>query len=174
MTGPGRLAAAAVISLLLPSAAFAVITFEQLDEDLFIVSHRVKGPGSRGQAMSLVYEKAASLCIAAGYSYFRIFDQESAASQRYQMANASVRVQFFWDDGAERIGCEDNASLDYIAEATDKLARAGYVRPERQTVPASPAGSSENGPRFGSCTLEQVAAMARAGLSDEQIRAACP
>lgn len=157
----------------LPRPALAVITFTQLNDDTFVVSHRVKGFGNRGQAMRLVYEKAASLCVAAGYSHFKLLDQESTASGYYEAANASVRVQFFWEDGDERMGCEENASSTYVGEARTKLASDGYVVPHR-TATAEATSPDQAHACPASCTLEQIAAMARAGLLDEQIRAACP
>ena len=38
---------------------------------------------------------------------------------------------------------------------------------------AAPADAGTDGTPLGSCTIEQIAAMARAGLPDEKIRAAC-
>ncbi len=121
---------AVAVCLVAPQAAWAVITFDQLDDDIFVVSHRIKVIGSRGKAMRMVYEKAASLCIAAGYSHFRILDQESEAIQEDDAANASVRVRFFFADGDERAECEAKASPEYIGQARDKLTRMGYRPPD--------------------------------------------
>jgi hypothetical protein len=160
-----------LLLLLASSAAFAVITFTQLDDDIFVISHRIKVVGSRGRAMKLVYEKAASLCVAAGYAHFAILDQESAAAQEYEAANASVRVQFYDEDAEGRMGCEQNASAEYVAQAHEKLARQGYRRPEPAPEAERPS-STKQGTR--SCTVDQITAMVKAGLSDEQIKAACP
>ena len=161
--------------LLVSQAAVAVITFTQLDDDVFVVSHRVKGIGLRGKAMKLVYMKTASLCVAAGFSHMKILEQESETGQSDDSANASIRAQFFFEDAQERVGCERNADPEYIRQARDKLAKEGYRPPERQTPAAeAPEPAAMGAPlEDGSCTLEQVAAMARAGLTDEQIRAAC-
>ncbi len=159
--------------LALSGAASATITFTQLDDDVFTVSHRVKGFGSRGKATKLVYEKAASLCVAAGYSHYSILDQESQASQEYESANATVRVKFFFADGDDRIGCHPGANPEYVEEAGEKLAKQGYVRAEPSAAAAPPAAGNQAGMCGGECSLEQIAAMARAGLTDEQIRAAC-
>ena len=59
------------VLLLASQAAMATITFTQLDDDVFSVSHRVKIIGSRSKATKMVYTKAASLCIAAGFSHYR-------------------------------------------------------------------------------------------------------
>lgn len=125
-----------IAALIAPQLAGAVITFDRLDDDMFIVSHRVKVKfwTSRGQAQRLVYEKVASLCVAAGYTHFKILHQESEASQHYHFdddygqraANASVRVQFFLEDAEERIECGRNASEKYVQQAAGKLARGGY------------------------------------------------
>lgn len=154
----------------------AVITFTQLDDDVFVVSHRVKVLGLRGKAMKLVYTKTASLCIAAGFSHMRIIEQESETGQADDSANASIRAQYYFEDGEDRVGCERNAEREYINQASDKLARQGYQPPDREAMMAKAsesAGSGATSLQDGPCSLEQVAAMARAGLSDEQIRSAC-
>lgn len=156
-------------ALVLPQTALAVISFTQLDQDMFVISHRVKIIGSRGKAQKVVFKKAASLCIAADYSYFKILDQESNAGQRYEVANASVRVQLFQDDGEGRIECERNADEDYTEQARTKLAKIGYEPP-----PEKPAPPAEDEGVVRTCTVEQVSVMVKAGLSDEQIKAACP
>ncbi len=171
-----RTAIVAVIALLLlPQAALAVITFTQLDDDVFIVSHRVKVIGLRGKAQKLVYTKTASLCIAAGFSHMKVLHQESETGQADDSANASIRAQFYFEDGDERVGCERNAEQEYISQARDKLAKKGYQPPDPEAVRAEAAQSASVSTQLGdsSCTLEQIAAMARSGLSDEQIRAAC-
>ena len=154
-----------VLALLLPQTASAVVSFTQLDDDVFVVSHRVKIIGSRGKAQKMVYRKAASLCVAAGYSYFEILHQESEAEQLDDDANASARVQFFRGDGEGRIGCEQNADEKYVGQSTVKLAKIGYQPPPES------AGSQA---AAKSCTVEQISAMVKAGFSDEQIKAACP
>ncbi len=161
-----------ILALVIPPAALAVITFTQLDDDIFVVSHRVKLIGSRGRAQKLVYEKAASVCVAAGYSYFRILDQESNASQQYESANASVRVQFFFDDDEGRIGCDKNASYEYVEQARAKLAKRGYQPPGKPVAEEAVADGSGQGTR--TCTVEQITTMVKAGFSNEQIKAACP
>ena len=161
---------------LLPTLAHATITFRQMDDDIFVVSHRVKIIGSRGQAMDLAYTKAAFLCIAAGFTHYTILQQESEASQRDDSANASVRVQFFPSDGEGRIDCARDADPKYIEQAGEKLAKQGYTPPD-PAMPkaggAAEANAEADGLRDHKCSLEQIAAMARAGLADEQIRAAC-
>lgn len=166
---PGALA---ILGLLLAaSSAHAVITFNQLDDDVFVVSHRVKGFGSRGKANRLVYEKAASLCLAAGFTHYKVLHQESNAVQEEESANATIRVQFYFQDGEDRLACEATADPEYVEEAREKLLATGYRWPEPPAPTAAPRGG---GTGLGSCTLEQIAAMARSGLSDDQIRAACP
>ncbi len=158
-----------VLALLLPQTASAVVSFTQLDDDVFVISHRVKIIGSRGKAQKMVYRKAASLCVAAEYSYFTILHQESEADQWDDDANASARVQFFRDDGEGRIGCEKNADEKYVGQSMAKLAKIGYQPPPEETGPP-PGGQAAT----KSCTVEQISAMVKAGFSDEQIKAACP
>ena len=166
-----------VALLLMASSAQAVITFTQLDDDVFVVSHRVKVIGLRGKAMKLVYTKTASLCVAAGFSHMKILHQESETGQSDDSANASIRAQFFLADGEERVGCERNSDPDYIAQASSKLAKDGYRPPDPMSVRDADVveqrGAGASGPEGSSCDIPQIAAMARAGLSDEQIQAAC-
>ena len=117
----------------------------------------------------MVYRKAASLCVAAGYSYFKILHQESEADQLDDDANASARVQFFRDDGEGRIDCERNADAQYVDQSTAKLAKIGYQPPPEGSAPS---GNGRAAAR--SCTVEQISAMVKAGFSDDQIKAACP
>lgn len=163
-------------ALLLPSTALGTISFTQIDDDVFTVSHRVKVIGSRGKATKMVYTKAASLCEAAGFSFYRVMKQESEASQKDDAANASLRVRFYFDDADDRLSCHRSADPQYVQEARAKLQKRGYVAPEAppQTLEPSPQGAdSEAPPGTGICSIEQIAAMARAGVSDAQIRAAC-
>lgn len=161
------------VALAIPHSALAVITFTQLDQDTFVVSHRVKIIGSRGKAQKMVYIKASSLCLAAEYSHFKILDQESNASQQYESANASIRVQFFHEDGEGRIDCENQAEAEYIEQALNKLDKIGYVpEPPPEPGEAPAAAAAEGGTK--TCTVDQITAMVRAGLTDEQIKAACP
>lgn len=166
---------ALVALLLVPQAAMAVITFTQLDDDVFVVSHRVKVYGLRAKAMKLVYTKTASLCVATEFSYMRILGQESETGQADDSANASIRAQFYFEDGEDRVGCERNSDPEYVQQARSKLAKQGYQPPDREAMRAKAAESASGATALGnsSCTLEQIAAMARSGLTDEQIRSAC-
>ncbi len=157
----------AALLLAMPQIAGAVVTFQQLDGNTFTVSHKVKWIGSRGQAMDLVYEKAASLCIAAGYTHMKIQDQESTSSGYYQSANATLTVKFFLETGEGRVDCDHKASDEYIQQAKKKLKKKGYEGP----IAVSDDGDETE--QENQCTVEQIAAMVKAGLSDEQIKAAC-
>ena len=169
---------ASALLVLAVAPADAVITFTQLDHNTFTVSHRVKGLGGRGKAMELVYTKAASLCVAAGYTHYQVLDQESQASQQYEAANATLTLKFFLDGAADRVSCHPGSDPEYVEEARAKLQSMAYNPPE--LGPLDEVGSSADGKKTYSdapcpqgCTIEQIAAMARAGLSDEKIRAAC-
>ena len=127
--------------------------------------------------MKMVYTKAASLCVAAGYTHLKILEQESQAGQQYESANASIRVKLFLDGGEDRLDCEKNANPEHIKEARNKLARVGYRPPDPEKIQAMEAteGREESaGTPTGSCTIEQIVAMVKAGLTVEQIKAACP
>ena len=169
--------AGVAVLLATPQAAFATITFTQLDDDVFTISHRVKLLGSRAKATRMVYTKAASLCIAAGFTHYLVLHQESEAAQEDDSANATVRVKYFQSDADNRTGCEKGADPTYVAEARQKLQARGYTAPPAGgsggTLASQPAGAAGDCTPAGTCSLEQIAAMARAGLTDEQIRAAC-
>lgn len=160
-----RIAWAAILILIVPQVTLATITFHQLDESTFTISHKVKWIGGRATAMNNVYEKSSSLCIAAGYSHLVLVEQES--SMMWGGANATVTVQFFLEDGEGRVSCEANASEEYIVQAKKKLDKRGYKGvPPARTLDKSE--SSEN-----HCTIEQITAMTKAGMTDNQIKAAC-
>jgi hypothetical protein len=156
-----------LVILAISTAASATMTFEQLDANTFSVSHKVKWIGGRGQAMELVYEKAASLCIAAGYTHLELFGQESNASGYYQSANATLTVRFFQEAGKDRIACDQKATDEYVEQAKTKLKKRGYEGPVAVEEPAD-SQEPEN-----ECTIEQIAAMVKAGMTEAQIKAAC-
>lgn len=169
------LVAVCLLALAAPHVGHAVITFTQLADNIFVVSHRVKFLGSRGQAMKLAYTKAASLCVAAGYSHMEIVDQESEAAQEDDAANASVRVKYSMSPGEDRLDCSMNAEHEYVGQAGAKLLAQGYRPPDREAMAAAaPSSADEGGTPTGSCSIEQIVAMVKAGLEVEQIKAACP
>ena len=179
---PGKtLSAIALLLLLAPTASHAVITFTQLSEDTFVVSHRIKVIGSRAKAMKLVHTKAASLCVAAGYSHLEVLDTESQAGNQYEDANASVTVRLHHEAGEGRLDCETNADPEYVQQASEKLAKRGYEQPvsaeqaeavEPEVQEAEKATMNEAAE--GECSIDQIVKMVEAGLSTAQIEAACP
>lgn len=164
------LVALCLLALAAPQVSHAVITFSQLAENIFIVSHRVKFIGSRTQATKLVYTKAASLCVAAGYSQMEIQEQESEANQTDDAANATLRVKYFMGPGEDRLDCEKNADHEYIGQAGAKLLAMGYRPPDPKEMAAPEPGGTST----GTCSIEQIVAMVHAGLKVDQIKAACP
>lgn len=156
-----------VLVLGVASGSFATLTFQQLDDNTFSISHKVKWIGGRGQALDLVYEKAASLCVAAGYTHFELVGQASNAAGFFQDANATLTVAFFQRDGKDRIECEMKATDKYVAQASKKLDKRGYKGPTKV------ADSDETHAGENQCSVEQITAMVQAGLSGEQIEAAC-
>ena len=162
-----RVVVAVLAVLSFSIVANATMTLQQLDENTFSVSHKVKCIGGRGQAMELVYEKAASLCIAAGYSYMELFGQESNAPGYYRSANATLTVKFFHLEGRERIACRPKATDEYIKQAKNKLKKKGYEGPRAVDEPVETKSADQE------CSIEQIAAMATAGMTEDQIKAAC-
>jgi len=156
------------VLLAVSPVVLAALTFEQLGDDVFSVSHAVKGFGGRGVAMDVVYEKTASLCIAAGYTHLKVMDQQSTAGSDYEEPNATVQVQFLQRGGEGLIKCDLKATQKYIDEAKKKLGKRGYKGPVAPTEAAeAPSGR-------GACTIAQIMTMTKSGLSEEQIKAACP
>ena len=120
--------------------------------------------------MKLVHEKATSLCIAAGYSHMKIMDQESHAGGGFQDPNATVTLKFFHNGAEDRVECEGNASAEYIKQAKKKLTKRGYEGPIGFVEPEDPNSTMI---KDSHCSVEQITAMANAGLTVEQIKAAC-
>ncbi|HSL16954.1 MAG TPA: hypothetical protein VLB51_03520 [Methylomirabilota bacterium] len=162
-----KVAIAAGLIVAFPILGFAVLSFQQLDGNTFTISHQVKWIGGRNQAMELVFEKAASLCLAAGYSHFEIIDQASHAGGGFQAPNATITVKFFLGPGENRVDCEGKATEEYIEQASKKLEKRGYQGPVGTKPPVEPAAADSQ------CSVEQISAMVKAGLTDDQIRAAC-
>jgi hypothetical protein len=126
--------------------------------------------------MKLVYTKAASLCVAAGYSHMEIIEQESEAAQEDDAANASIRVKYSMGPGEDRLNCDQNADHEYVGQAGAKLLAQGYRPPDPEEMASTdiaPSAGSQ-GSSTGPCTIEQIVAMVKAGLEVEQIKAACP
>lgn len=112
---------------------------------------------------------------ASARTHFEILQQDSEANQADDAANASIRAQFFLTDGQGRVECGRNAEQEYINEASQKLAKSGYSPPDKNAVAAPQSAAGDAGSPLGdlSCSLQQITAMARSGLTDEQILAAC-
>jgi hypothetical protein len=155
---------ASILLIAIPQVALATITFHQLDGNTFTISHYVKWVGGRAKAMDSVYEKAASLCVAAGFTHLVIMEQES---DKHGVANATVTVQFFQEDGEGRVACDVKASQEYVTEAAKKLDKQGYKGPPAAKASGDPIGIANY------CTVEQITAMSKAGMTDSQIKAAC-
>ncbi len=107
--------------LFVAGTASATVTFTQLDEDVAVVSHRVKFIGSRAKALDMAYVKAASLCVAAGFTHFEILDQESNPAQEYEDATATVTARFHHQSGEGLFTCKRKAESKYVAQAEKKL-----------------------------------------------------
>jgi len=156
-----------LVGLAAAPAAHAVVTFDQLGKDLFTVQHYVKWIGSRGTAVNVVYEKASSLCIAAGYTHMKILHEDATAGGEYEDPSASLRVQFLHHAGTDVVDCKVKATDDYIKQCKKRLSRIGYEGPvvaSEQTAEVAGAGN---------CSVQQIMAMTSTGMSQDQIEAAC-
>ncbi len=66
---------------------------------------------------------------------------------------------------------------EILMEARNKLAKVGYRPPdpeEMEAMGAVEASGESVGTPTGSCTIEQIVAVVKAGLTVKQIKAACP
>jgi len=97
----------------------------------------------------------------------KILDQETTSAGYYQSANATLTVKLFMETGEGRVECSTKASEEYIQQAKKKLKKKGYEGP------IAVLDDKEKAETQNQCTVEQITAMAKAGLSDEQIKAAC-
>ncbi|MEZ5332518.1 MAG: hypothetical protein R2991_10805 [Thermoanaerobaculia bacterium] len=155
-----------VLSLLAAAAssASAVLHFDQLEEDLFAVRHKVLFLGSEEKAVKLVHEKAASICVAAGYTHYAVLELESTPLEDDESATAEATVRFFREAGDERTACEEADPGTWRARR-----ELGMPAAEAAPVPAVDGAAAAAAGRVGagSCTVAQIAAMVRAGFSDE-------
>ena len=70
-------------------------------------------------------------------------------------------MRFYFEDGQERLDCRRKASEKYIEQAAIKLEKKGYQRPDPASIVAEARAET------GSCTVEQISAMAKAGQKAE-------
>ena len=112
-----------VAALLSTSAAMAAtLRFQRLGEDRFVVSHNVK-LGGANKAVKMVYKKAGSICVAAGFSYFEVLGQEVTRPNRYQFAGGTLQVRFKHERAEEglELDCKENSDARYVELAKKKL-----------------------------------------------------
>lgn len=102
------------------SASAATLRFQRSAEDRFVVSHNVK-LGGANKAVKMVYKKAASLCVAAGFSYFEVLGQEVGRPSQYQFAGGTLQVRFKHEQTEEGLDCQENSEPRYVELAKKKL-----------------------------------------------------
>ena len=80
---------------------------------------------------------------------------------------ALILMKFFLEPGEGRVDCHPKTSEEYIEQVKKKLAKKGY------TGPTVVSDDSEETEGDSQCSVEQIAAMVKAGLTEEQIKAVC-
>ena len=124
-----QIAGALLLGLSSPLLAF--VTFGQLDSNTFTVSHMVKGIGNKGKATRQAYEKAASVCVAAGYSHLKFVNEQADGTTYGGVPNATVTFKLFNEPSDDRIECAYSASPEHVVAVKKKLAKRGYDFPSR-------------------------------------------
>ena len=126
-----RLIVVCSIAMLLSTSAAtaATLRFQRLGEDRFVVSHNVK-LGGANKAVKMAYKKAASLCVAAGFSYFEVLGQEVGRPSQYQFAGGTLQVRFKHErtEGGLELDCKENAEPRYVELAKKKLTKSKSAR----------------------------------------------
>ena len=69
--------------LLIAGVANSTTRIQQIAPNRFLVTHQKQsGLGGQGKALRKSYEKAASLCVAAGYKWFEIVETQSTRRKK--------------------------------------------------------------------------------------------
>ena len=138
-----RLVAFGVAALLSTSAASASRTFffQRLTEDRFVVGHMTMFGGAN-KASEIAHQKAASICVAAGFAFLEVHDQEKRAGRVESVtigrgsgsiaasvegnATSVLLVRFKHENEEEGEGvldCKENSVPRYVAKARKGIER---------------------------------------------------
>ena len=119
--------AMALVAVFAVAPCFATSRLMQLQEDRYLVTHQKQSFfGGQGKALRMVYEKAGSLCVILGYSWFEIKDNQSKGRSFGSGAASTLDVKFYNekpDDEIEVFECESLASEKQKQKMTLALER---------------------------------------------------
>jgi hypothetical protein len=125
-----------LIAVVCTPAWAAALKFTKLTSNQFIIHHQKGMSFGTGEAKTTktAYTKAASMCIAAGFTHFEVQDLNvsgAVSGGAYgggKTASADVRVKFYRDpepavvDEKSLLECQSMADPEYIELAKTKLA----------------------------------------------------
>ena len=81
--------------------------------------------------MRKAYEKAASLCMAAGYQWFEIVDTESKGRGWGSAAGATLDIKVYQEQGSEdQLSCKTLANTEETENLKLKLKKIDYEWPD--------------------------------------------
>ena len=105
-----------------PSAAG--LRFHMLGEHRFALTHTVKSFGGAAAAQKVLYQKAASICIAAEYEHLEVLQQQIDRGGGFLAGpGGTMEVRLFKEPTDTSISCAENATEFYIKKARRMLAR---------------------------------------------------
>ncbi len=102
-----------IISIATP--CLATTRLKKLSEDQYLLTHQKQSClGGQGKALRMTYEKAGSLCVLLGHSWFEIKDTQSKGRGWGSDAAATVVIKFYSERekarGEDLLNCEELAS----------------------------------------------------------------
>ncbi len=127
---------AALLSTSVASGA-TLFQFQRLTEDRFVVSH-MTGVGGTKKASKFAHQKAASICVAAGFTFMDVLGQRAGAGKMEGVgvggisvgirtnATSTLLVRFKHEnenEGEEVLDCKENSVPRYVAKARKGLER---------------------------------------------------
>ena len=106
--------AVVLVAVFAVAPCFATSRLMKLKEGRYLVTHQKQSFwGGQGKALRMNYEKAGSLCVILGYSWFEVKDTQSKGRSFGSGAASTFDVQFYKekpDDGTETFECQSLAS----------------------------------------------------------------
>ena len=97
-----------LLLLLMAIPAAATTRLQRLSDDRYLITHKKQsGVGGQGKALRTANEKAGSLCVVLGYSWFETRSADSQGRAWGQTASATIEVKFYQDEVKEDLNeCE--------------------------------------------------------------------
>ena len=129
---------------LIAGIASSTTRIQQIAPNRFLVTHQKQSAlGGQGKALRKSYEKAASLCTAAGYKWFEIVETQSKGRGWASRAGATLDIKVYQEQKNEdQLSCETLANPEEVPNLVEKLKKIDYEWPE----PADEEEAAEGGP----------------------------